>query len=109
LRFRNRFEGSIFVEQKNVSHLADRLPVLIDAIRATGIADAAGELLQVFASLILMRELQSPESDNSDYSQLASAEDRADARLALVKLWWQAIPRVLKVPSPDSEVDNRRR
>lgn len=88
------------MEHKNTPQFADRLPVLIDAIRGSGIVDAAGELLQVLASLILMRETRSPESGNSDYSQLASVEDRADARLALVKLWWQAIPRVLKVPRP---------
>src|SRR5262249_7894909 len=58
------------------------------------------ELLQVFSGLILLRQSRSAQSDSADYSQLATAEDRADARVALLKLWWRSSSKVLSLQAP---------
>jgi hypothetical protein len=88
------------VEQGDTSQFADRLPAFLDAVRGRGIVDASADLLQVFASLILLRESQTGQSDTADYSQLATVEDRADARVALLRLWWRVSSQVLRVPAP---------
>jgi type I restriction enzyme M protein len=88
------------VKQVNTSEFSDQLPILVDTIRSSGISDGPGELLQVFAGIVLLQQSRSMQPESADYSQLATVEDRADARLALLKLWWRASSKVLDIKAP---------
>ena len=85
------------VEQTNAVRIADRLPMLVEALRDGGVADPAADLVQVLAGLILLRESEARDPQRLAHAGRNSGSVLQDPsnRLNLLRDEWRTIPNLL--------------